>query len=78
MTLGHSTLDAAALSLASAPRAGDRNAWLDNYRQLSADTHPNIAATARHLVEHMSISSFPTTLELFLAALAQLNSPTMG
>jgi hypothetical protein len=78
LTLGRSALDAAAQSQPSAAREADGNAWRENYRQLSPDTRPNIAATARHLAGHMSGSSFDTTLELFLAALAQANSLNMG
>jgi hypothetical protein len=33
---------------------------------------------SRHLAGHMSVSAFDTTLELFLRALAQLNSLNMG
>jgi hypothetical protein len=60
------------------PREAVRDAWLDNYRQLSPPTHHDIAATARHLAEPMSVGSFDTALELVLAALAQANSLTMG
>ncbi|MEV6608635.1 hypothetical protein [Kutzneria sp. NPDC051319] len=38
----------------------------------------NIAATARHLAGHRSGSSFETTVDLVLAALAQANSLNMG
>jgi hypothetical protein len=56
----------------------DRNAWRENYRQLSPDTRSNIAATARHLVGHSSGSSFETSLESLPAALVSTKSLTMG
>ncbi|WP_375138030.1 hypothetical protein [Streptomyces sp. Act143] len=38
------------------------------YARLPADTHPHIAATARHLVTDMPRSSYPMALDLLLSA----------
>lgn len=44
--------------------------WRATYARLPADSHPNIAATARHLVHDMRRSAYPTALDLLLGAAA--------
>jgi AcrR family transcriptional regulator len=67
LALAHSALDAGAQVVgATQPDA----VWRDVYGTLPAASHPNIAASAGHLRDQLASSSFPATLELFLAALA--------
>ncbi|WP_431683331.1 TetR/AcrR family transcriptional regulator [Kitasatospora sp. KL5] len=68
--LGFAALDAAALALPAAAQAADLAVWHANYGTLSADTHPNIAATARLLAVDMRRSGYATALELLLDAIA--------
>ena len=54
--------------------------WRTTYARLPAETHPNIAATARHLVADMRHGSYPVALGLLLSAaaarLAEVKGPT--
>jgi AcrR family transcriptional regulator len=68
--LAFAALDAANASLPRAARAAEREVWHSTYARLPADTHPNIAAAARHLVADMPHSSYPVALDLFLSAAA--------
>ncbi|MER5827903.1 hypothetical protein ABT086_38180, partial [Streptomyces mirabilis] len=40
------------------------------YARLPADTHPHIAATARHLLVDMRRSAYPVALDMLLTAAA--------
>ncbi|MFF4212174.1 hypothetical protein ACFYZE_23015 [Streptomyces sp. NPDC001796] len=44
--------------------------WRTTYALLPAETHPNIAATARHLVADTGHGSYPVALGLLLSAAA--------
>ncbi|MEU6095262.1 TetR/AcrR family transcriptional regulator C-terminal domain-containing protein [Streptomyces sp. NPDC047079] len=68
--LAFAALDAANASLPRTARAAEAAVWRATYARLSADTHPNIAATARHLVADMRHSSYPAALDLLLSAVA--------
>lgn len=53
-----------------AAREAEAAVWRSTYARLPADTHPHIAATARHLVADMPRSSCPAALDLLLSAAA--------
>lgn len=69
-TLAFGALDSASTALPGPARAAEASVWRATYARLPADTHPNIAATARHLVADMPSSSYPAALELLLDAAA--------
>ncbi|WP_369174638.1 TetR/AcrR family transcriptional regulator [Streptomyces sp. R28] len=66
--LSFGALDAAGAALPRAAREAETGVWRATYARLPADTHPNIAATARHLVADMRHSSYPAALDLLLTA----------
>ncbi|MGW7300564.1 TetR/AcrR family transcriptional regulator [Streptomyces sp. NPDC054829] len=66
--LAFSALDAAGAALPKPARDAENAVWQATYARLPADTHPNIAASARHLVADMRHSSYPTALEMLLSA----------
>ncbi|MFJ3305298.1 TetR/AcrR family transcriptional regulator [Streptomyces sp. NPDC086549] len=68
--LAFAALDSASLSLPRSAREAEAEVWRATYARLPADTHPHIAATARHLVASMRGSSYPAALELLLSAAA--------
>ncbi|WP_326783978.1 TetR/AcrR family transcriptional regulator [Streptomyces sp. NBC_00151] len=68
--LAFAALDAASLALPPATREAEAVVWRATYARLPADSHPNIAATARHLVHDMRRSAYPTALDLLLGAAA--------
>ncbi|MER6125792.1 TetR/AcrR family transcriptional regulator [Streptomyces sp. NPDC001795] len=77
--LAFAALDAANASLPRAALEAEAQVWRATYARLPADTHPNIAATARHLVPEMRRSSYPAALDLLLSAaaarLAEITGP---
>jgi AcrR family transcriptional regulator len=77
--LAFAALDAANTSLPRAARDAEAEVWSTTYARLPADTHPHIAATARHLVVDMRRSSYPVALDLLLSAaaarLAEITAP---
>ncbi|MEV0090834.1 TetR/AcrR family transcriptional regulator [Streptomyces sp. NPDC050738] len=77
--LAFAALDAAAASLPREARRADEEMWRATYARLPSDSHPHIAATARHLVADMNRDAYPTALDLLLSAagarLAALKSP---
>lgn len=66
--LSFGALDAAGAALPRPARAAETDVWRATYARLPADTHPHIAATARHLVADMRRSSYPVALDLLLSA----------
>ncbi|MGP4007382.1 helix-turn-helix domain-containing protein [Streptomyces sp. 4N124] len=68
--LAFAALDAGTTALPKAAREAEADVWQATYARLPADTHPHIAATARHLVADMRHSSYPAALDLLLAASA--------
>ncbi|MET9674919.1 TetR/AcrR family transcriptional regulator [Streptomyces sp. NPDC006482] len=70
--LAFAAQDAAAKALPPAARDGDEEVWQSVYSRLSADTHPNIAATYPLLAADMRDSGYPFALELMLVAVAAL------
>lgn len=68
--LAFGAFDSADATLSDASREAEDRAWRNTYGRLPAHTHPNIAATARHLVESMRCSSYPVALDLLLDAAA--------
>ncbi|MEV6835634.1 TetR/AcrR family transcriptional regulator [Streptomyces sp. NPDC051133] len=66
--LAFGALDSAGTSLPRAAREAETEVWRTTYGRLPADTHPHIAASARHLVATMRTSSYPAALELLLEA----------
>ncbi|MEU2243685.1 TetR/AcrR family transcriptional regulator [Streptomyces sp. NPDC018338] len=70
--LAFAAQDAAAAALPTAAREGDQAVWQSVYGKLSADTHPNIAATYPLLAADMRDSGYPFALELMLSAVAAL------
>ncbi|MER7575326.1 TetR/AcrR family transcriptional regulator [Streptomyces sp. NPDC126514] len=68
--LAFGALDSASSALPRAARDAESAVWEATYAQLPADTHPHIAATARHLVADMRRSSYPAALDLLLDAAA--------
>lgn len=68
--LAHGALDSASAAMPKAAREADAAVWRATYARLPADTHPHIAATARHLVADMARSSYPAALDLLLSAAA--------
>ncbi|HEX4223830.1 MAG TPA: TetR/AcrR family transcriptional regulator [Pseudonocardiaceae bacterium] len=70
LVLSYSALDAAAEALDATARDADRQSWQDTYALLDESEHPNIARTAGYLMAGMPASSFPTSIDLFLRALA--------
>ena len=68
--LAFAALDSASLALPKAAREAEAAVWRATYARLPADTHPHIAATARHLVADMNRSSYPEALDLLLDAAA--------
>ncbi|WP_329125784.1 TetR/AcrR family transcriptional regulator [Streptomyces sp. NBC_01465] len=66
--LAFAALDAAAGSLPPEARRADEEMWQSTYARLPAESHPHIAATARHLVADMTPSAYPTALDLLLSA----------
>ncbi|MCX5052304.1 MULTISPECIES: TetR/AcrR family transcriptional regulator [unclassified Streptomyces] len=69
-SLAFGALDSASSALPKAAREAETAVWRATYARLPADTHPHIAATARHLVAEMRHSSYPVALDLFLSAAA--------
>ncbi|MFD9000089.1 TetR/AcrR family transcriptional regulator [Streptomyces sp. NPDC059582] len=69
-TLAFGALDSANRALPQAAREAETAVWAATYARLPADTHPHIAATARHLVATMRHSSYPAALDLLLRAAA--------
>ncbi|MFF4835778.1 TetR/AcrR family transcriptional regulator [Streptomyces sp. NPDC001315] len=67
-TLAFSALDSANRGLPQAAREAEAAVWRATYARLPADTHPHIAAAARHLVATMRHSSYPAALDLLLSA----------
>lgn len=75
--LAFGAFDAATATLSAASHDAEAQAWHATYGRLPAETHPNIAATARHLVDSMRRSSYPVALEMLLdAAQTQLAALT--
>ncbi|MFE9450948.1 TetR/AcrR family transcriptional regulator [Streptomyces sp. NPDC006739] len=70
--LAFGALDSAGTALPRSAREAEALVWRTTYARLPADTHPHIAATARHLVASMPGSSYPAALDLLLAAAAAL------
>ncbi|WP_371495388.1 TetR/AcrR family transcriptional regulator [Kitasatospora sp. NBC_00374] len=68
--LAFAAQDAAAAALPGPAWAADLDVWHRHYARLPAETHPNIAATARLLVTDMRRSGYPLALELLLSAAA--------
>ncbi|OIJ68927.1 TetR/AcrR family transcriptional regulator [Streptomyces mangrovisoli] len=68
--LAFGALDSANAALPRAAREAEAQVWRTVYSRLPADTHPNIAATAPHLVATMRGSSYPAAQELLLTAAA--------
>ncbi|WP_405847287.1 TetR/AcrR family transcriptional regulator [Streptomyces sp. NBC_01518] len=68
--LAFGALDSANTALPKAAREAEAAVWHATYARLPADTHPHIAATARHLVATMRHSSYPAALDLLLSAAA--------
>ncbi|WP_328875714.1 TetR/AcrR family transcriptional regulator [Streptomyces sp. NBC_00287] len=68
--LAFAALDSASLALPKAARDAENAVWEATYARLPPDTHPHIAATARHLVADMRRSSYPAALDLLLGAAA--------
>ncbi|MFF5303988.1 TetR/AcrR family transcriptional regulator [Streptomyces sp. NPDC013161] len=68
--LAFGALDSANTALPKAAREAEAAVWQATYARLPADTHPHIAATARHLVATMRHSSYPAALDLLLSAAA--------
>lgn len=68
--LAHGALDSASVAMPKAARDAEDAVWRATYARLPADTHPHIAATARHLVADMARSSYPAALDLLLGAAA--------
>jgi len=68
--LAFAVLDAAGLALPRAAREAEDGVWRATYARLPADTYPNIAATARHLVVDMRHSGYPVALDMLLTAAA--------
>ncbi|GAA3533978.1 TetR/AcrR family transcriptional regulator [Streptomyces osmaniensis] len=66
--LAHGALDSASVAMPKAARDAEDAVWRATYARLPADTHPHIAATARHLVADMARSSYPAALDLLLSA----------
>ncbi|WAZ25842.1 TetR/AcrR family transcriptional regulator [Streptomyces cinnabarinus] len=66
--LAFGALDSASTALPKAARDAESAVWKATYARLPADTHPHIAATARHLVADMRLSSYPAALDLLLSA----------
>jgi AcrR family transcriptional regulator len=78
-SLAFAALDAASVALPPAAREAEAGMWRAMYARLPADSHPNIAATARHLVADMRHSAYPTALDMLLsAAAARLAEITAG
>jgi len=68
--LAFGALDSANTALPKPARDAEAAVWQAMYAQLPADTHPHIAATARHLVATMRHSSYPAAQDLLLSAAA--------
>ncbi|POX54426.1 TetR family transcriptional regulator [Streptomyces sp. Ru71] len=68
--LAFGALDSAGAALPPAAREAEAEVWRATYARLPADTHPNIAATAGHLMATMRHSSYPAALDLLLSAAA--------
>jgi len=68
--LAFAALDSASVAMPKAAREAESAVWRATYARLPADTHPHIAATARHLVADMGRSSYPAALDLLLDAAA--------
>ncbi|MFG2602615.1 TetR/AcrR family transcriptional regulator [Streptomyces sp. NPDC048514] len=66
--LAFGALDSAGTALPRAAREAETEVWRTTYGRLPADTHPHIAATARHLAATMRGSSYPAALDLLLDA----------
>ncbi|MBK6010005.1 TetR/AcrR family transcriptional regulator [Streptomyces sp. MBT53] len=68
--LAFGALDSANTALPKSARDAEAAVWQAMYARLPADTHPHIAATARHLVASMRHSSYPAAQDLLLSAAA--------
>ncbi|MGW3105408.1 TetR/AcrR family transcriptional regulator [Streptomyces sp. NPDC001100] len=68
--LAFGALDSANTALPKPARDAEAAVWRATYARLPADTHPHIAATARHLVATMRHSSYPAAQDLLLSAAA--------
>ena len=66
--LAFGAFDSAGATLSDASRDAEAQAWRDTYGHLPPSTHPNIAASARHLVGSMLRSSYPDALDMLLDA----------
>ncbi|WP_246257264.1 TetR/AcrR family transcriptional regulator [Amycolatopsis anabasis] len=69
--LAHSSLDAALAALEPRVREADLAAWDGQYRRLSAQDYPNIAAVARYLPELDDPGNFTFALDLMIEAIAR-------
>lgn len=67
-SLAFGALDSATTALPRTAQEAEAAVWRATYARLPADTHPHIAATARHLVADMPRSSYPAALDLLLSA----------
>ncbi|MFF2409489.1 helix-turn-helix domain-containing protein [Streptomyces sp. NPDC058092] len=76
--LAFAAQDAAALALPRAAQDADAEVWHAVYGRLSADSHPNIAATFPLLAADMRVSGYPFALELMLGAVAALRPAADG
>ncbi|MFI9274943.1 TetR/AcrR family transcriptional regulator [Kitasatospora sp. NPDC052896] len=72
LVLGFAALDAGFETLPPEAARADDEAWASTYGRLPAERFPHIAACARGLQRSMAVSAFPSTLDLFLGALAEL------
>lgn len=68
--LAFAALDAASLALPEAARRSDEEVWAATYAKLSAETHPNIARAAPHLVAEMNTSAYPAALDMLIESAA--------
>ncbi|WP_367319105.1 helix-turn-helix domain-containing protein [Streptomyces sp. HUAS ZL42] len=68
--LAFGALDSANTALPREAREAEADVWRATYARLPAESHPHIAATARHLVAAMRHSSYPAALEFLLSAAA--------
>ncbi|MGW1621431.1 TetR/AcrR family transcriptional regulator [Streptomyces sp. NPDC002172] len=66
--LAYGALDSANTALPRPAREAEADVWRATYARLPATSHPNIAATAGHLVASMRGSSYPAALDLLLTA----------
>ncbi|MBF6537187.1 TetR/AcrR family transcriptional regulator [Nocardia farcinica] len=69
VALSYASVEATVMALPSEARAGDREAWSNEYLALSPTRYPSIAAVAAHLADVDEDDQFDLILELFLDAI---------